>query len=223
MVGLMQTGNLDAGLLTAGVSRKLISQPSPCRLRRNAPPQPGGGGLRGEKLRRNLRRACWPRVMWCCSGAIRDGAVVLESPGDPSDDLRKLVFSGAGNANEFDLCGNQAGSARWRWKRPASRKACCPAPSAVPVSIFALAAQLDSQAKYMLELKWAPLVGAAVVQKVLGQGSGRCAAMLKIARETGLQVKAGQLKATRRGGASQTRTQGSARLRRRWMRNGARS
>jgi hypothetical protein len=91
------------------------------------------------------------------------------------------------------------------------------------VSIFALAAQLDSQAKYMLELKWAPLVGAAVVQKVLGQGSGRCAAMLKIARETGLQVKAGQLKATRRGGASQTRTQGSARLRRRWMRNGARS
>jgi TRAP-type C4-dicarboxylate transport system substrate-binding protein len=65
--------------------------------------------------------------------------------------------------------------------------------SAVPtVPIFALAAQLDSQAKYMLEINWGPLVGAAVVHKKTWDRVPAAAreAMLKIAAETGRQVKA---------------------------------
>jgi TRAP-type C4-dicarboxylate transport system substrate-binding protein len=65
--------------------------------------------------------------------------------------------------------------------------------SAVPtVPIFALAAQFDSQAKYMLELNWAPLVGAAVVHKKTWDRvpAGVRDALLKIAAETGLQVRA---------------------------------
>ena len=58
--------------------------------------------------------------------------------------------------------------------------------------IFALAAQLDSQAKYMLEMNWGPLVGAAVVHKKSWDRVPAAAreAMLKIAAETGQQVKA---------------------------------
>ena len=83
------------------------------------------------------------------------------------DDLRKLkVFTGAGSASQYDL-----------WKSSGFNPVALEAAgipqgllsgtiSAVPtVPFFALAAQLDSQAKYMLELNWAPLVGAAVVQK----------------------------------------------------------
>ena len=64
--------------------------------------------------------------------------------------------------------------------------------SAVPtVPIFALAAQLDTQAKHMLELNWGPLVGAAVVHKKSWDRVPAAAreAMLKIADETGRQVK----------------------------------
>ena len=64
--------------------------------------------------------------------------------------------------------------------------------SAVPtVPIFALAAQLDGQAKYMLELKWAPLVGATVVTKKAWDKvpAEFREAMLKIAAETGQQIK----------------------------------
>ena len=109
------------------------------------------------------------------------------------DDLRKLkVFCGAGSANEYDL-----------WKSSGFSPVALETPgipqgllsgtiSAVPtVPIFALAAQLDSQAKYMLELKWAPLVGAAVVNKKAWDKVPADAreAMLKTAVEIGQQVK----------------------------------
>jgi TRAP-type C4-dicarboxylate transport system substrate-binding protein len=60
------------------------------------------------------------------------------------------------------------------------------------VPIFALAAQLDSQAKYMLEINWGPLVGALVVHKKTWDRvpTADREAMLKIAEETGRQVKA---------------------------------
>jgi TRAP-type C4-dicarboxylate transport system substrate-binding protein len=50
---------------------------------------------------------------------------------------------------------------------------------------------LDSQAKYMLELNWGPLVGAAVVHKKTWDRipAGMRDTLLKIAAETGQQVK----------------------------------
>jgi TRAP-type C4-dicarboxylate transport system substrate-binding protein len=60
------------------------------------------------------------------------------------------------------------------------------------VPIFALATQLDNQAKYMLELNWAPLVGAAVVRKKTWDRvpAEMRESLLAIAAETGRQVKA---------------------------------
>src|SRR5205823_520924 len=83
------------------------------------------------------------------------------------DDLRKQkVFCWAGDTREFDL-----------WKKAgfqpvALETAAIPQGlmsgtiSAVPLPPFmALVGHLDSSAKYMSELNWAPLVGAAVVRR----------------------------------------------------------
>jgi TRAP-type C4-dicarboxylate transport system substrate-binding protein len=57
---------------------------------------------------------------------------------------------------------------------------------------FVLAGQLDQQAKYMLELNWGPLVGAAVIKKQSWERVPASAreAMLQIAAEIGQKVKA---------------------------------
>jgi TRAP-type C4-dicarboxylate transport system substrate-binding protein len=117
-----------------------------------------------------------------------------KSPVLHPDDLRKLkVFAWAGNAAEYDI-----------WKAAGFSPVALDATgipqgllsgtiSAVPtVPIFALAAQLDSQAKYMLEINWGPLVGALVVHKKTWDRvpTADREAMLKIAEETGRQVKA---------------------------------
>jgi TRAP-type C4-dicarboxylate transport system substrate-binding protein len=63
---------------------------------------------------------------------------------------------------------------------------------AVPMPpFFALAGQLDAQAKYMLELNWAPLVGAAVVRKKAWDRVPPSAreALLQTAQETGKKIK----------------------------------
>jgi TRAP-type C4-dicarboxylate transport system substrate-binding protein len=59
-------------------------------------------------------------------------------------------------------------------------------------AFFALAGQLDAQAKNMLELNWAPLVGAAVVRKKSWDRipTGAREQMLKAAEEIGKKVKA---------------------------------
>ena len=60
------------------------------------------------------------------------------------------------------------------------------------VPIFALAAQLDTQARHMLEINWGPLVGAAVVTQRSWERVPEAAreAMLKIADEAGRQIRA---------------------------------
>src|SRR5439155_26682423 len=57
---------------------------------------------------------------------------------------------------------------------------------------FALSGHLDGQTKHMLELNWAPLVGAAVVRKKSWENVPADAReeMLKIAVDIGKQVKA---------------------------------
>jgi TRAP-type C4-dicarboxylate transport system substrate-binding protein len=110
------------------------------------------------------------------------------------DDLRKLkVFSWAGYTHEYDL---------WKltgFSPVALETAAIPQAllsgtiSAVPMPpFFALAGQLDSQAKYMLELNWAPLIGGAVVRKKAWERvpAETREALLKVATETGKQIKA---------------------------------
>jgi len=195
MVGLMQTGNLDAGLLTAdGISQidrtALALQLMPLAFR-----SLDEVDYLVEKLRPQLEARLLAKgyvvLFWSDSGWVR---FFSTSPVVHPDDLRKLkVFSWASYAAEYDL-----------WKAAGFNPVALETSGipqgflsgtidAVPtVPIFALAAQLDTQAKYMLEINWGPLVGALVVTKRSWDRVPAAAreAMLKIATETGQQVKA---------------------------------
>lgn len=195
MVGLMQTGNLDAGLLTTGGladidTGALAMQVMPMCFRSLDELDYVADKLRPQ-LDARLQAKGYVVLFWCDSGWVR---FFSKAPVVHPDDLRKLkVFSGADSAAEFDL-----------WKasgfHPVSLEATgipqgllSGTISAVPtVPIFALATQLDAQAKYMLEINWGPLVGAAVVrQKTWDRVPANIRAeLLKIAAETGQQVKA---------------------------------
>jgi TRAP-type C4-dicarboxylate transport system substrate-binding protein len=195
MVGLMQTGNLDAGLLTTGGlaeidTAALAMQVMPMFFRNLDELDYVAEKMRPQLDARLLVKG-YVVLFWSDSGWVR---FFSKSPVLHPDDLRKLkVFCGSDSAAAFDL-----------WKvtgfSPVSldptgipQGLLSGTISAVPtVPIFALAAQLDSQAKYMLELNWAPLVGAAVVHKKTWDRVPAAAreAMLKIAEETGRQIKA---------------------------------
>jgi len=195
MVGLMQTGNLDAGLLTAVG----LAEIEPAVTALQSMPMCFSSleevDYVGEKLRPQLEQRLLAKgylvLFWSDSGWIR---FFTRSHILHPDDMRKLkVFSWAGNAHEYDL-----------WKQTgfspvALETAGIPqgflsgtiSAAALP-PFFVLAGQLDAQAKYMLELNWAPLVGAAVVRK---QSWDRIPAsardgMLKSATEIGKKVKA---------------------------------
>ena len=195
MVGLMQTGNLDAGLLTTeGISQidqaALALQIMPMAFRNLDEVD-----FLTEKLRPQLEARLLAKgyivLFWSDSGWAR---FFSKSPVLHPDDLRKLkVFAWAGNTAEYDI-----------WKAAGFSPVALDATgipqgllsgtiSAVPtVPIYALAGQIESQARYMLELNWGPLVGALVVHKKTWDRVPATAreAMLKIAEETGRQVKA---------------------------------
>ena len=195
MVGLMQTGNMDAGLLTAGG----LSEIDPSALALQIMPMSFRSleevDFVGEKLRPQLEARLLAKgyvvLFWSDSGWVR---FFSKAPVLHPDDLRKLkVFSDASSAEQYDV-----------WKLSGFSPVALEATaipqgllsgtiSAVPtVPIFALAAQLDTQAKYMLELNWAPLVGAAVVRKKAWDRvpPETRQALLEVAAETGRQVKA---------------------------------
>ncbi len=196
MVGLMQTGNLDAGLLTAGGIAEIDPSARAVQVMPKCFRSLDEADYVVEKLRPQLEARLLAKgyvvLFWSDSGWVQ---LFSKAPVVHPDDLRKLkVFCGvgAGGAEEFDL-----------WKKSGFNPVALEATgipqgllsgtiSAVPtVPIFALAAQLDGQAKYMLELKWAPLVGAAVIKKKSWERVPEAARaeMLKIAMETGQQVK----------------------------------
>lgn len=194
MVGLMQTGNLDAGLLT-GVGLSEIEpavtalQSMPMSFRTLDEVDYVGDKLRPQLEERLLAKG-YEVLFWSDSGWVR---FFSKSPVTRPDDLRKLkIFTWAGNVHEYDI-----------WKsagfHPISLETAGIAQgllsgtiSAVPMPpFFALAGQLDAQTKYMIELNWAPLVGAAVVRKKSWDRVPAAARdeMLKIAADIGRDVK----------------------------------
>ena len=195
MVGLMQTGNLDAGLLTAGG----LSEVDPAALALQIMPMSFDSldevDFVGEKLRPQMEARLAAKgyvvLFWTDSGWVR---FFSKSPVLHPDDLRKLkVFTEVSGPKQYDV-----------WKMAGFNPVALEAMaipqgllsgtiSAVPtVPIYALAAQLDNQAKYMLELNWAPLVGAAVVRKKAWDRipASMHEPLLKIAADIGQQVKA---------------------------------
>jgi TRAP-type transport system periplasmic protein len=194
-VGLMQTGNLDAALVTTAG----LSEIDPGALALEVMPMFFSNldeldhltvALR-PKLEARLLAKGYVAIFWTDSGWAR---IFSKTPVIHPDDLRKLkVYTWAGNAAQTDA-----------WKAGGFNPVALETSgipqgllsgtiSAVPtVPIHALATQLDAQAKHMLEINWGPLVGAAVVHKkswdrVPPQFRDE---MLKIATETGKQVTA---------------------------------
>jgi TRAP-type C4-dicarboxylate transport system substrate-binding protein len=195
MVGLMQTGNLDAAMITAeGLSQidpgALALQIMPLAFRNLDEVDFLTEKLR-PKLEANLSAKGYLVLFWSDSGWVR---LFSKSPVVHPDDLRKLkVFAWAGNANEYDLWKSSGFTPVALETSGIAQGLLSGTISAVPtVPIFALAAQLDTEAKYMLEINWGPLVGAAVVHRKSWDRVPADAreAMLKIAEETGRQVKA---------------------------------
>lgn len=195
MVGLMQTGNLDAGLLTAGGLSEIDSSALALQIMPMSFQSLDEVDSVGEKLRPQLEARLAAKgyvvLFWSDSGWVR---FFSKSPVVRPDDLRKLkVFTDVSGPSQYDV-----------WKMSGFNPVALEATSipqalmsgtinSVPtVPIFALAAQLDKQAKYMLELNWAPLVGAAVVRKKAWDRIPAATRedLLKIAAETGQQVKA---------------------------------
>lgn len=195
MVGLMQTGNLDAGLLTGvGLSEIELAvtalQTMPMSFRSLDEVDYVGEKLRPQ-LEQRLAAKGYLVLFWSDSGWVR---FFSKAPVLHPDDLRKLkLHTWVGNPHEYDI-----------WKsagfNPISLET-----AALPQALlsdtvnavamppfFALAGRLDLQAKYMIELNWGPLVGAAVVRKKSWDRVPAEArdAMLKAAAAIGKEVKA---------------------------------
>jgi TRAP-type transport system periplasmic protein len=195
MVGLMQTGNLDAAMITA----EGLSQIDPAALALQIMPLAFRNldevDFLTDKLRPQLEARLaakgYVALFWGDSGWVR---FFSKSPVIHPDDLRKLkVFSWAGNTDQYDLWKVSGFSPVALETSGIAQGLLSGTISAVPtVPIFALAVQLDSQAKHMLELNWGPLVGALVVHKKSWDRVPAAAreAMLKIAEETGRSVRA---------------------------------
>jgi TRAP-type C4-dicarboxylate transport system substrate-binding protein len=195
MVGLMQTGNLDAGLLTAvGISeiepKVNAIQNMPMTFQTLEEVDYVGGKL-FPMLEQGMLAKGYIVLFWSDSGWVRFFA---KSPVLHPNDLKKMkLFSWAGNIKQYDL-----------WKASGFNPVMLEATgiaqglmndniNAIPMPpFFALASQLQKQTKYMLELNWAPLVGATVVRK---KSWDRIPAnmreqLLKAASEIGKQIKA---------------------------------
>jgi TRAP-type C4-dicarboxylate transport system substrate-binding protein len=143
------------------------------------------------KLEARMLAKGYVTVIWADSGWAR---FFSKTRVIHPDDLRKLrVYTWSGNADQSGVW-KSAGFTPVALETSGIPQGLLSGTiSAVPtVPIFALASQLDAQAKHMLEINWGPLVGAAVVQK---KSWDRIPPqfrddMLKVAAETGKQVTA---------------------------------
>jgi len=194
MVGLMQTGNLDAGLLTSSGLAEIEPAVTALQSMPMAFNTLDEVDYVGDKLRVPLEQKLAAKgylvLFWTDSGWIR---FFSKTPVVRPDDLRKLkLFTWNGKILEADL-----------WKRAGFHPVQLETAgipqgllsdtiNAVPMPpFFALAGNLDHQAKYMLNLNWAPLVGALVVTKKSWDKvpANTRAALVKAASEAGREVK----------------------------------
>ncbi len=194
MVRRMRIGQLQAGTLTTVGLAEI---------------EPGVSGLQnmpmmfrsleevdyiGEKLQPMLEKRLLEKgfivLFWVDAGWVR---FFSKEPVMRPDDLKKTkLFAWAGNADAVDIY-KEAGF------NPVALETVDILPSlqtglitAVPVPPFvALASQIDGPAPHMLELNWAPLVGATVIGKKTWDSIPRAGqdVMMKAAVEAGRLIK----------------------------------
>jgi len=194
MVRLMRIGTLHAGLYTAVGLTDI---------------EPGVAGLQSmpmmfhtleefEHVNENLRPTIEKRLaekgfvvlFWADAGWVR---YFSKQPLITPDDLRTTkVFVWAGNTKQVDLMKNsgfQPVPLETSEILTGLQTGLIGALSAPP--IFALASQLDLPAPHMLELNWAPLVGAAVIKKDVWDGipAEQRKRLLELATKTGKEIQ----------------------------------
>src|SRR5437762_11084240 len=199
MVRLMRVGSLHAGLLTAVGLAEI---------------EPGVTGLQtlpmmfrnfdefefvNDKLRPMLEKRLAEKgfvvLFWVDAGWVR---YFSKEPMLTPDDMRKRkVFVIAGNTAQVDIMkkhGYNPVPLETGEILPGLQTGLINVVPAVP--IFALATQIDTRAPHMLELRWAPLVGACVTKKEAWEKISAEAreTMLKSAAEAGKEIRASSRK-----------------------------
>jgi TRAP-type C4-dicarboxylate transport system substrate-binding protein len=194
MVGLMQTGNLDAGLLTAVGLAEIEPAVTALQCMPMIFDNLDEVNYVGEKLRPKLEQLLLAKgyvvLFWSDSGWVR---FFTKTPIMRPDDLRKLkIFAWVGTPREYDLWKSSGFSPVALETAGIPQGLLSGTIDAVPLPpVFVLVGQLDLQAKYMLEINWAPLVGAAVVRKKAWDRVPAAAReeMLKVAAEVGKKIR----------------------------------
>jgi TRAP-type C4-dicarboxylate transport system substrate-binding protein len=199
MVRLMRVGSLHAGLLTAVGLAEI---------------EPGVTGLQtlpmmfrnfdefefvNDKLRPMLEKRLAEKgfvvLFWVDAGWVRYFA--KEPMLTPDDMKKRKVFVWAGNTAQVDIMkkhGYKPVPLETGEILPGLQTGLIDAVPAPP--IFALATQIDTRAPHMLDLRWAPLVGACVIKKETWEKISADAreAMLKTAAEAGKEIRSNSRK-----------------------------
>lgn len=195
MVGLMMENNLQAALLTgvglAEIDRNVTGlQYMPMVFRSLEELDYVAQRLQPD-LEERLRRKGFVVLFWTDAGWIR---FFSKKPVLHPQDLQKLkLFSWAGDAEQAEL-------AKLAGFHPVLIETADIVPSlqtglieAVPLPpFFALASQVDTRAPHMLEVNWAPLIGACVVRQATWEklSPELRQKLLLEAQKTGAEVKA---------------------------------
>jgi TRAP-type C4-dicarboxylate transport system substrate-binding protein len=148
----------------------------------------------GEKLQpmleERLAKKGFVVLFWSDAGWVR---FFSKKPALLPDDLRKQkLFNWAGNPDELQIyksAGFTAVPLETADILPSLQTGLIEATPAPPV--FALAGQIDTRAPHMLELNWAPLVGACVIRKASWEKIPETlrAELLKTAKAAGREIK----------------------------------
>lgn len=148
----------------------------------------------GEKLRpllqERLEKKGFVVLFWTDAGWVRFFA---RKPFATPDELKKLkLFTWAGNADQVEIyksAGFNPVPLETADILPGLQTGLIEAVPAPPV--FALAGQMDTRAPHMLELNWAPLVGACVIRKETWDKvpAEQREALLRSAAATGAEIK----------------------------------
>lgn len=210
MVGLMKVNSLQAAMLTAVGLAEI---------------EPGVAGLQnipmgfrnldevdyvGEKLRpmleERLDKKGFVVLFWSDAGWVR---FFSSKPVTRPDDLQKLkLFTWSGSPETVEVykaAGFNAVPLETADIVPSLQTKLI---EAVPVPpFFAMAAQVDTRAPHMLELNWAPLVGALVIRKDTWEKipAATREQLLPSARDAGREVKAAGRKEMTESVAAMTR------------------
>lgn len=168
MIRLMNVGTLQAGLLTGvgltDIEERVAGMQGVPMLFRDFDEFDYVSSKLQPLMEKYIAQKGFVVLFWVDAGWVR---YFSKAPLHDPDDLKKMkIFAWAGNPEQITILrkhGYNPVSLETAEILPMLKKDTINAVSCPP--IFALAGQIDTDAKHMIELNWAPLVGACVVKK----------------------------------------------------------